>query len=179
MFLLMIYHEVHFDEKITLDWDKVSIQLIIICSFCTNMYHWTIYHFNEMIPINIHKKKFITINNKIIPAMIPTNAKKLWFKLQVGCLFFFYPKVFSYFSKKKKLLIRCFFQSKSIVCLFYSGFTSLWTIFQSYRDGEWMWQGAQCSLLECCLTEISCPRHLTWFSIQSHYTDTELTSSDS
>ena len=35
------------------------------------------------------------------------------------------------------------------------------TIFQSYRDGVWMWQGAQCSLLECCLTEILCPRHLT------------------
>ena len=39
------------------------------------------------------------------------------------------------------------------------GLTSLSTIFQSYRDGVWMWQGAQCSLLECCLTEISCPRH--------------------
>ena len=30
-----------------------------------------------------------------------------------------------------------------------------------------------------CLTEISQPRHLTWYSTQSHYTDTELTSSDS
>ena len=48
-------------------------------------------------------------------------------------------------------------------------------IFQSYRDGVWMWQEAQCSLLDCCLTEISRPRHLTWYSIQSHYTDTELT----
>ena len=45
------------------------------------------------------------------------------------------------------------------VCLFDLGLTSLSTIFQSYRDGVWMWQGAQCSLLECCLTEISCPRH--------------------
>ena len=50
-----------------------------------------------------------------------------------------------------------------LVCLFYSGFTSLSTLFQSYRDGFWMWQGAQCSLLECCLTEISRPRHLTWY----------------
>ena len=65
------------------------------------------------------------------------------------------------------------------VCLFYSGFTSLSTIFQSYRDGVWMWQGAQCSLVECCLTEISRPRHLTWYSTQPHYTDTKLTSSDS
>ena len=32
-------------------------------------------------------------------------------------------------------------------------------LFQSYRDGVWMWQRAQCSLLECCLTEISRPRH--------------------
>ena len=55
---------------------------------------------------------------------------------------------------------------------------SLSTIFQSYREGVWMWQGAQCSLLECCLTEISCPRYLTRYSTQSHYTDTELTSSD-
>ena len=49
------------------------------------------------------------------------------------------------------------------VCLFFClidlGLTSLSTIFQSYRDGVWMWQGAQCSLLECCLTEISRPRH--------------------
>ena len=32
---------------------------------------------------------------------------------------------------------------------FYSGFTQLSTIFQSHRDGVWMWQGAgaQCSLL--------------------------------
>ena len=48
-----------------------------------------------------------------------------------------------------------------LFCLFYSGFTSLSTIFQSYRDGVWMWQGALCSLLECCLTETSRPRHLT------------------
>ena len=42
------------------------------------------------------------------------------------------------------------------VCLFV--FFGL-NVFQSYRDGVWMWQGAQCSLLECCLTEISRPRH--------------------
>ena len=46
-----------------------------------------------------------------------------------------------------------------LVCLFDLGLTSLSTIFQSYCDGVWMWQGAQCSLLECCLIEISCPRH--------------------
>ena len=45
------------------------------------------------------------------------------------------------------------------VCLFDLGLTSLSTIFQSYRDVVWMWQGAQCSLLRCCLTEISRPRH--------------------
>ena len=45
------------------------------------------------------------------------------------------------------------------VCLFDLDLTSLSTIFQSYRDGVWMWQGAECSLLECCLTEISCTRH--------------------
>ena len=59
------------------------------------------------------------------------------------------------------------------------GFTSLSTTFQSYRDGVWMWPGAQCSHLVCCLTEISRPRNLRWYSTQSHYTDTELTSSDS
>ena len=46
-----------------------------------------------------------------------------------------------------------------VVCLFDLGLTSLSTIFQSYCNGVWMWQGAPCSLLECCLTEISCPRH--------------------
>ena len=44
-------------------------------------------------------------------------------------------------------------------CLFDLGLTSLLTIFQSYRDGVWMWHRAQCSLLECCLTEISRPGH--------------------
>ena len=44
------------------------------------------------------------------------------------------------------------------VCLFDLGLRSLSTIFQSYRDGVWMWQGVQCSPLECCLTEISRPR---------------------
>ena len=61
-----------------------------------------------------------------------------------------------------------------IVCLFarlfYLGLRSLSTIFQHY-EGVRMWQGAQCSLSECCLTEIIMP--------QSHYTDTGLTSSDS
>ena len=65
------------------------------------------------------------------------------------------------------------------VCLFDLGLTSLSTIFQSYRDGVWIWQGAQCSLLECCLTDISCPDTLTRYSTQSYYTDTELTSSSS
>ena len=45
-----------------------------------------------------------------------------------------------------------------VVC---SGLTSLSTIFQSYHDGVWLRQGAQCSLLLCCVTEESCPRHLT------------------
>ena len=44
------------------------------------------------------------------------------------------------------------------ICLFCSDFTSLSVIFQPYPDGVWMQQGAQCSLLECCLTKISCLR---------------------
>ena len=45
-------------------------------------------------------------------------------------------------------------------CLFvWFGLNVAFNLFQSYRDGVWMWQGAQCSLLECCLTEISRPRH--------------------
>ena len=39
------------------------------------------------------------------------------------------------------------------------GLNVAFNLFQSYRDCVWMWQGAQCSLLECCLTEISRPRH--------------------
>ena len=31
--------------------------------------------------------------------------------------------------------------------------------FQSYREGVWMRQRAQCPHLVCCLTEISRPRH--------------------
>ena len=66
------------------------------------------------------------------------------------------------------------------ICLFNLRFTSRWTIFQSCWDGVWMWQGAQCSLLQCCLTEISHPRYISWWT-QSHwhYTHTGLTSSSS
>ena len=41
-------------------------------------------------------------------------------------------------------------QDVSYVCVcesVYSGLTSLSTIFQSYHDGVWLRQGAQCSLL--------------------------------
>ena len=45
-----------------------------------------------------------------------------------------------------------------VVCL---GLTLLSTIFQSYHDCVWLRQGAQCSLLLCWVTEVSCPKHLT------------------
>ena len=63
-----------------------------------------------------------------------------------------------------------------VVC---SGLTSLTTIFQSYHDGVWLRQGAQCSLLLCCVNEVSCPRHLTEYHTQSHYPDTASTSPSS
>ena len=46
----------------------------------------------------------------------------------------------------------------AVVC---SGLTSLSIIFQSYHDGVWLRLGAQCSLLLCCVNEVSYPRHLT------------------
>ena len=52
-------------------------------------------------------------------------------------------------------------QSSLFVCLFVLGLTSLSTIFQSYRDGVCMWQGAQCSLLECCSLKYHTPDTLT------------------
>ena len=45
-----------------------------------------------------------------------------------------------------------------VVC---SGLTSLSTIFQSYHDGVWLRQGAQCSRLLSCVTKVSYPRHFT------------------
>ena len=39
-----------------------------------------------------------------------------------------------------------------VVCL---GLTSLSTIFQSYHDSVWLRQAAQCSLLLCCVTEVT------------------------
>ena len=62
-------------------------------------------------------------------------------------------------------------------CLF--GLTSLSTIFQSYHDGVWLRQGAQCSLLLCCVIEVSCPRHFTWYHTQQLYPDTASTSPSS
>lgn len=82
------------------------------------------------------------------------------------------------------ILIISLFQNKSIwrpqdqlhqnlicacVCV-YSGLLLLSTSFQSYRHGVWLRQGAQCSLLKCCLTEVSCRRHLTYHN-HSHYPD--------
>ena len=45
------------------------------------------------------------------------------------------------------------------ICLFDLGLTSLSTFFSHIATVSGC--GAQCSLLECCLTEISRPRHLT------------------
>ena len=68
---------------------------------------------------------------------------------------------FKLFFRKHDLAfhVNCLLGSEPHVCLFDLGLTSLSTIFQSYCDCVWMWQEAQCSLLECCLTEISHPRH--------------------
>ena len=44
-----------------------------------------------------------------------------------------------------------------VISTHYIGFGE---VLQSYRDGVWMWQEAQCSLLDSCLTKISGPRHL-------------------
>ena len=49
---------------------------------------------------------------------------------------------------------------------------------QFFSYSIWMWQRAQCSVLEYYLTEILCPKQ-TWYSTQSIYTDTMLTHSDS
>ena len=62
-------------------------------------------------------------------------------------------------------------------CLF--GFNVAFNIFLSYRAGVWLRQEPQFSLLWCCLTEASCPRHLTWNHIQSHFADTGSTSPSS
>ena len=43
-------------------------------------------------------------------------------------------------------------------CLF--GWNIALTIFQSYHDGVWLRQGAHCSLLQCCLTEVTWPNTL-------------------
>ena len=45
-----------------------------------------------------------------------------------------------------------------VVC---SDLTTFSTIFQSYHDGVWLRQEGKYSLLLCCVTEVSCPRHLT------------------
>ena len=48
----------------------------------------------------------------------------------------------------------------SLVHLFDLGLTSLSTIFQSYSDSVWtVADSSLCSLLECCITVILCPRH--------------------
>ena len=43
-------------------------------------------------------------------------------------------------------VMTCLRYCLQLLCLFDLGLTSLSTIFQSYRDGVWMWQGAQCLL---------------------------------
>ena len=63
-----------------------------------------------------------------------------------------------------------------VVC---SALMSLSIIFQSYHDGVWLRQEAQCSLLLCRVTEVSCPRHLTLYYTQSHYPNTASTNPSS
>ena len=60
---------------------------------------------------------------------------------------------------------------------FYSGWTSLSPVFQSYRDGVSIWQGTQCSTFRVMFPEISRPGNIMWNSIQSHYIDTRPISS--
>ena len=66
--------------------------------------------------------------------------------------------------------------STSLELLLLFGFNVAFSNFYSYHDGVLLRQGAQCSLLLCCVTEVSCPRHLTWYHTQSHYPDTASTS---
>ena len=63
------------------------------------------------------------------------------------------------YSSIKVYMLEIAAQHVLFVCLFDLGLMSLSTIFQSYSDDVWIWQGAQCSLLECCLTEMSRLRH--------------------
>ena len=46
-------------------------------------------------------------------------------------------------------------------CIVWSLMSSLSRIFQSYHNSVWLQQGTQCSLLLCCLNEVSCLRHAT------------------
>ena len=67
--------------------------------------------------------------------------------------------------------IFCICPELYLVCLFYSGFMLLSTIFQSYH---WMWQRAQCSLLEYASLKYHNPD--TWHIPSSHITETLLNS---
>ena len=49
-------------------------------------------------------------------------------------------------------------------------FSELYTAFNKFSVISW--QGAKCSLLRCYLTELSCTRHLKWYSTRSHNPDT-------
>ena len=66
-----------------------------------------------------------------------------------------------------------------LLLLFCSALMSLSIIFQSYHDGVWLRQEAQCSLLLCRVTDVSCPRHLTLYYTQSHYPNTASTNPSS
>ena len=58
-----------------------------------------------------------------------------------------------------------------ILSSLYLGLTSNFQQVFNHCNEVWLWQGAKCSLLVFYLTEI-CPRHITRYSTQSHYTDT-------
>ena len=63
------------------------------------------------------------------------------------------------------------------VCVF--GFNVAFNNFSVISRPVWLRQGAQCSLFNSCLAEVSCPRHLAWYHTQSHYTDIGSTSPSS
>ena len=123
-------------------------QLIWIYTVCKG----SVYPGSAGLGLSCHNSFFFVEQSEKILILIITFAEIL-----MCCFYLQSPVAFE--TEDVHSDIRELEVSKFLVCLFDLGLTSLSAIFQSYRDGVWMWQGAQCSLLECCLTEISRPRH--------------------
>ena len=135
-----------------------NLQILIIKTFLQKLHRWS-WAFCSHIDLCIVHLHFLRVMN-----------------LHFSTIAIFYMRICAYFGVRfmsigvkfvlgtkrtlKRNLTLLHFILIMCVCV-YSGFTSLSTFFQSYHDGVWLRQGAQCSLILIKLI-LLIPKRRSW-----------------